>query len=306
VQIEVEAVTPLRFPDGSPVRAASAVARLGDGRLIAQDDSTHAAWLRDDDTVTAVRLLPPVEGLDVFDEASGTKRLKPDLEAACEVTVDGTPAVLLLGSGSSELRMRSSLVHLEDGEPRTVVTDLSPLYASVVDALGIQADQLNMEGACVVGRALRWFHRGLPSAGLPTASVDLDLQRLMAAVAEQADASAVPVDAPRHYDLGGVRGVGLAVTDAVFLSEGAVLVSAAAENAPNPRDDGPVVGSALALLSGDEVTDMAVLPDVDGEVPKVEGLSILEEVDSGVRVLSTVDADDPEVCSMAVQLRVRW
>jgi hypothetical protein len=306
VRIEVEAVTPLRFPDGSPVRAASAVARLGDGQLIAQDDATHAAWLRDDDTVTAVRLLPPVEGLDVFDEASGTKRLKPDFEAACEVTADGTPAVLLLGSGSSEQRMRSCLVRLEDGEPRTVVTDLSPLYAAVVDALGIQADQLNMEGACVVGRSLRWFHRGLPSAGLPTASVDLDLQRLMAAVAENADASAVPVDAPRHYDLGGVRGVGLAVTDAVLLNEGAVLVSAAAENAPNPRDDGPMVGSALALLSDDEVTDMEVLPDVDGEVPKVEGLSILEEMDSGVRVLSTVDADDPEVCSMAVHLRVLW
>jgi hypothetical protein len=306
VRIEVEAVTPLRFPDGSPVRAASAVARLGDGQLIAQDDATHAAWLRDDDTVTAVRLLPPVEGLDVFDEASGTKRLKPDFEAACEVTADGTPAVLLLGSGSSEQRMRSCLVRLEDGEPRTVVTDLSPLYAAVVDALGIQADQLNMEGACVVGRSLRWFHRGLPSAGLPTASVDLDLQRLMAAVAENADASAVPVDAPRHYDLGGVRGVGLAVTDAVLLNEGAVLVSAAAENAPNPRDDGPMVGSALALLSDDEVTDMEVLPDVDGEVPKVEGLSILEEMDSGVRVLSTVDADDPEACSMAVHLRVLW
>ena len=306
MRIEVEAVTPLRFPDGSPVRAASAVARLGDGQLIAQDDATHAAWLRDDDTVTAVRLLPPVEGLDVFDEASGTKRLKPDFEAACEVTADGTPAVLLLGSGSSEQRMRSCLVRLEDGEPRTVVTDLSPLYAAVVDALGIQADQLNMEGACVVGRSLRWFHRGLPSAGLPTASVDLDLQRLMAAVAENADASAVPVDAPRHYDLGGVRGVGLAVTDAVLLNEGAVLVSAAAENAPNPRDDGPMVGSALALLSDDEVTDMEVLPDVDGEVPKVEGLSILEEMDSGVRVLSTVDADDPEVCSMAVHLRVLW
>jgi hypothetical protein len=306
VQIEVEAVTPLRFPDGSPVRAASAVARLGDGQLIAQDDATHAAWLRDDDTVTAVRLLPPVEGLDIFDEASGTKHLKPDLEAACEVSVDGTPAVLLLGSGSSELRMRSSLVRLDGDAPQTVVTDLSPLYASVVEALGIEPDQLNMEGACAVGRTLRWFHRGMPSAGLPTASVDLDLERLLAAVSEGADPLTVTVSAARHYDLGDVQGVGLAVTDAVFLSDGAILVSAAAEDAPNPRDDGPVVGSALALLSDEKVRDMAVLPDVDGQVPKVEGLCILERDDSGVRVLATVDADDPEVCSMAVHLRVRW
>jgi hypothetical protein len=306
VQIEVEAVTPLRFPDGSPVRAASAVARLGDGQLIAQDDATHAAWLRDDGTVTAVRLLPPVEGLDVFEEASGTKHLKPDLEAACQVNADGTPAVLLLGSGSSQLRMRSSLVRLDGGEAWTVVTDLAPLYGSVVDALGIEHDQLNMEGACVVGSSLRWFFRGMPSAGLPTASVDLDLERLLAAVTQGADASTVPVSAARHYDLGDVQGVGLAVTDAVVLREGAILVSAAAEDAANAREDGPVVGSALALLSDDDVTDMAVLPDVDGEVPKVEGLSILEHNDSGVRVLATVDADDPEVCSMAVHLRVRW
>jgi hypothetical protein len=67
-----------------------------------------------------------------------------------------------------------------------------------------------------------------------------------------------------------------------------------------------VVGSALALLSDEKVRDMAVLPDVDGQVPKVEGLCILERDDSGVRVLATVDADDPEVCSMAVHLRVRW
>ena len=305
MQVEVEGVTSLRFPDGSPVRAASAVARLGDGQLIAQDDATHAAWLRDG-TVTAVRLLPPVEGWDAFDKDTGTKHLKPDLEAACEITVDGTPAVLLLGSGSSELRMRSSLVRLDAAEPRTVVTDLSPLYASVVDALRIEPDQLNMEGACVVGSSLRWFHRGMPSAGLPTASVDLDLGRLMAAVAGGADASAVPVSAPRHYDVRDVHGVGLAVTDAVFLGEGAILVSAAAEDAPNPRDDGPVVGSALALLLEGEVTDVAVLPEVDGQVPKVEGLSILEQDDSGVRVLATVDADDPEACSMAVHLRVRW
>jgi hypothetical protein len=252
VQIEVEAVTPLRFPDGSPVRAASAVARLGDGQLIAQDDATHAAWLRDDDTVTAVRLLPPVEGLDIFDEASGTKHLKPDLEAACEVSVDGTPAVLLLGSGSSELRMRSSLVRLDGDAPQTVVTDLSPLYASVVEALGIEPDQLNMEGACAVGRTLRWFHRGMPSAGLPTASVDLDLERLLAAVSEGADPLTVTVSAARHYDLGDVQGVGLAVTDAVFLSDGVHPRQRCCRGRPQPARRRPRGGIRAGAAVGRE------------------------------------------------------
>jgi hypothetical protein len=305
VRIEVEDVTPLRFEDGSPVRAASAVARFGDGWLVAQDDATHGAWVRDG-TVTAVRLLPPVRGLDVFDEAAGTKHLKPDLEAACELMVDGDPSVLLLGSGSTPARMRSSLMRLEHGEPRPVVADLSLLYAVVAHTLSVDPDELNMEGACVVGDALRWFQRGLPSAGIPTASVDLDLSALLAAVATGADVSAIAVTDPVHYDIGDADGVALAVTDAVSLHGRSILVCAAAEDAPNTRDDGPVVGAALARLDGELVSDMSTIPDVEGQAPKVEGLSLLERDDASVRVLATVDADDPEACSLAVRLRVHW
>ncbi len=85
MEIVLEGVRELRFTDGAPVRAASGVARFGDGFLVAQDDATHAAWFSDG-PATPVRLLPPSEGRDTFDEASGTKHLKPDLEAACEVT----------------------------------------------------------------------------------------------------------------------------------------------------------------------------------------------------------------------------
>ena len=305
VEIEVEDVTSLRFDDGSPVRAASAIARFGDGLLVAQDDATHGAWVRHD-TVTAVRILPAVQGLEIFDEAAGTKHLKPDLEAACELVVDGDPAVLLLGSGSTPARMRSALMRLVDGEPEAVVADLSLLYASVAHTLTVDPEELNMEGACVVGDALRWFQRGLPAAGIPTASVDLDLAALLAAVGRGADVADVAVTHPVHYDLGYVEGVGLAVTDAVVLDGQSILVSAAAEDAPNAREDGPVVGAALAVLDGERVQDMAELPDVEGQAPKVEGLSIVDSDDASVRVLATVDADDPDACSLAVTLRARW
>ena len=88
MRIAVIGTDPLRIGDGTPVRAASAVARLGDGWLVAQDDSTHGAWWRSG-ALDRVRIFAPVEGHDVFDEAAGTKHLKPDLEAACEVAVDG-------------------------------------------------------------------------------------------------------------------------------------------------------------------------------------------------------------------------
>ena len=84
MHVELEDVEELRFDDGSPVRAASAVTRLGDGVLVVQDDSTHAAW-RTHGQTGRVRLLPAVDGLETFDERSGTKHLKPDLEAAAGV-----------------------------------------------------------------------------------------------------------------------------------------------------------------------------------------------------------------------------
>ena len=62
MRISVGNVRALRFDDGTPVTAASAIAPLGDGWLVAQDDSTSAAWWRAGE-ITAVRLLPPGEGL---------------------------------------------------------------------------------------------------------------------------------------------------------------------------------------------------------------------------------------------------
>lgn len=300
----MERVERLRLADGSPVRAASAVVPLGDGLLVVQDDATHGAWFRAG-SVSVVRLLPAVDGLELFEEASGTKHLKPDFEAACGLDVDGEAAVLVLGSGSLEARMRWSVLRFVGGRPEAQVADMAPLYADVAAALRVPPDVLNMEGACVVGGALRWYHRGLPSAGVPAGSVDLEPAAAVAATLGRVSASDVTASNPRHYDLGDVDGVGLGITDAVALPDGTVLLSAAAEESPNPRDDGPVVASALVLLDGHDVRDMAPLPLVGGSVSKVEGLMVLEADPSSTLLLAVVDADDPAVASLAVQLRVR-
>lgn len=303
-------MTPLAFVDGAPVRAASAIAALGSGWLVAQDDATHAAWWRDG-TIEPVRIFPPVEGHETFDEVAGTKKFKPDLEAACEVDSDGRPSALLLGSGSSPERMRAALVALRGTEPDVVRADLTPLYAAVAGALAVPADVLNLEGACVLGSTLRWFHRGLPSAGLPTASVDLDLAAVVRTVQHGSDPARLQIRDVTRYDLGEVAGVGLAVTDAVTLhptgqATPTVLVSAAAEDTSDPRDDGPVVGSALMLLDGDRVRAGAPLPELDGQVCKVEGLAVLESTATSARLIATVDADDHAAESVALHLSVRW
>lgn len=302
MRVDLEHVDALRYDDGAPVRSASAVARFGGGWLVAQDDATHAAWLRPAGVVP-VRVLPPVDGHEVFSSTAGTKHLKPDFEAACEVPVAGAPAVVLLGSGSTPARMRASLVRLGPSGPEFAVADLGPLYERVAAALGVT---LNLEGACRVGDRVRWFNRGVPAAGVPSGSVDLDLAGLVGALTGSRPPAEVGVGSPRRYELGAVAEVGLAVTDAVALPEGRVLLAAAAEDTPNAVDDGPVVGTALVLVDGDTVVAAAPVPEPGGTVHKVEGLGLLAADPAGARLLAVVDADDPDLPSARLTLRVTW
>jgi uncharacterized protein DUF6910 len=303
VLISVDHGRALYFDDGTPVTAASAVAPLGDGWLVVQDDSTSAAWWRAG-SVTPVRLVPPVEGHDRFSEATGTKRLKPDLEVACPAEVGGEPAVLVLGSGSTDRRTRGVLVRLDDGRPVVQARELAPLYAAVVQRLGLAAGQLNLEGAARCGDTVRWFNRGNLAAGVPSASVDVPVAGLVDAVLGRVGAGSLPVDRPRVHELGEVAGVGLAVTDAIALPDGRLLLSAAAEDAPNAIDDGPVVASALVLVDGATVVDVSRIPEVDGRVAKVEGLALRAVDDGEAHLLAVVDDDDPSRPSTALELRV--
>lgn len=197
-------------------------------------------------------------------------------------------------------------MHLDGAGTRHVTTDLTELYAAVARALDCPRDTLNLEGACVLGDRLHWFQRGLPSAGSPTGSVALDLADVLAAVEGDADPAALALLDVRRYDLGEVGGVGLAVTEAVALDRGRVLVSAAAEDSPTVYDDGPVVGSVLAVLSDGEVVDAAELPLLEGSVAKVEGLARAEDDGPGARLLATVDDDDHTTPAALLRLRVRW
>ena len=294
MRVTLTSSTPLRFTDGSPVRAASGVARYGAGWLVVQDDATQGCvW--ESGSGRPLRLVAPVEGHDTFEEASGTKALKPDLEAVVALP-DGR--TLVLGSGSTPARMRCVLL----SESTIQVAGLAPVYARVAELLEVPADQLNLEGATVVADKLRWFQRGLPSAGAPSASVDVELDGLLAHASGAA--AAIRVSGVRRYDLGTVAGIGLAITDAISLEGGLVLVSAAAEDSPSTYDDGPVVGSALALLDGDRLLDLAELPLLDGEVAKLEGLALVRQRDDVLEVVAVIDADDPTVPSLLLELEV--
>ncbi len=330
--IEVERIRPLVFADGAPVRAASGVARFGGGWLVVQDDGTHAALVAPDDgPITPLRIFPPVEGLDHFAEHDGTKHLKPDLEAACDVTTGASPAVIVLGSGSTAARCRGALISRAAsgsvaGDPSVSWADLGPLYQRAMAVLGIDPAHVNFEGLSLGrpdGSTLRWFNRGNGALGIGSASVEVSCRDLLLALAGELPPGEVAVGDPVWHELDTVDGVALAVTDAVWLGDGgspggAILISSAAEDTPNNVDDGPVVGTALSILAGPgaRVVHHGLVPLVDGQVPKIEGLALLQGPAPGaladgsaggeLRVLAVVDADDALIPSSELVLRVSW
>ena len=102
-------------------------------------------------------------------------------------------------------------------------------------------------------------------------------------------------------------GVGLAITDVVALPGGDLLACAAAEDSPNPRDDGPVTATALAASARRPGRRRSCrLPDLDGRILKVEGLMVLDvDAASARRLFVVTDVDDPDAASWAATLRVR-
>lgn len=299
--VEVRSVRALSFEDGAPVRAASGIATLGEGWVVVQDDANHVAWWQGA-RVVPVRAFPPADGLDTFSEAEGTKHLKPDLEAACAVpeALVGAPAVLLLGSGSLPARMRGALLTVgadRQSPPQVTSGALDGLYPVVARALGIELDQVNLEGACVVGDALRWFQRGLERQGVPSGSVDVDLAALVDALRGARDPASVAVDRPRRLTLGVAAGRELAVT-------------AAAEDTPDAVADGPVVAAAVVVVdSAGDVVAQAELPrGADGQVWKIEGLAARAVRRTGpggeLDLLAVADQDNPAQPSPVVELRL--
>lgn len=185
--------------------------------------------------------------------------------------------------------------------------DLTKVYHRVADALAIDLDDLNLEGACILGGRLRWFQRGNGASGIASGSVDLPLDGVLDLVSRDGIQSApLEVVDVLRYDLGELEGVKLAVTDAAALPDGRVLVSTAAEDTGNPVDDGEILGAAIALLHGSEVQAVTELPHPTGAPWKVEGLGLRAVRDGGVDVLAVVDQDAPGKASLAASITLWW
>jgi len=294
------------------VRAASSIVRIGNRLAIVQDDANFIALLDPNAReVLAVVLPAGHQGRRQFDDLRGTKRFKLDLEACTVIDGPAGPRLLAFGSGSTAAREHIVVVDDATGEaPLISLIDASRLYAGLRAATAFAGSELNIEGATVVGDALRLFQRGngAPRGALQPvdATCDLPLAQLGDYLADQDREPPVPANITQ-YELGSVAGCRLTFTDATR-APGGLLYAASAEASPDAVSDGPVAGSALGVLAEHEPPRWALLGDIEGNLfgGKVEGATL--DGDDPYKVYVVVDSDDPtlpgELC--VVRLSGPW
>lgn len=282
------AIDPASHPRGlAYLGAASGLVRAGQRLYVVADDENHLGVF-DAGLATPGRLIRLFDG-DLPASPKKRKGQKADLESL--LLLPATPAwpdgaLLALGSGSRPTRFTGALLLLDaKGETQgpTQKIDLAPLF----DALNERFDELNIEGAFILGETLLLLQRG--SMRGPNAVIRFPVTLVMAWLGGAA-ASLQPSSIV-ECDLGRVDGVPLAFTDGAGLPDGSWLFSAVAEQTDNAYEDGACVAAAIGIAASDgTVQSMRRLTPTR----KIEGIEA--QVSGGKIVIGTVtDADDPAI-----------
>ncbi len=288
------------------VRAGSSLGMVGDRIVVVQDDANFLALVDPRSGQVDTVVLPRGDGgLRQFDDARGNKASKLDLEACIVVDDHGVPALLAFGSGATDRRERVIRVRGLGGEdPEVDVLDAAKFYAALRATAGFAPGQMNLEGVIALPNgdlcfASRGNGAGADGARPVNGFAMVDREALLAHLDAPEWKEMPSIGEVFQLDLGTLDGVPLGVTDGIATSAG-ILLSAAAEASPNAVDDGPVTGSAIALIGVDGTTRWAPVVEADGALArvKVEGILLAGGVMYGV-----VDDDDPAAPSTLLTLR---
>jgi hypothetical protein len=267
--------------------AASGLVCVGSRAYVIADDEMHLGMF-DLDSKAPGQLIRLFEG-QLPDNPKQRKKQKPDVEAIALLPADRDHphgALLMLGSGSSERRLRGAILSLDRSgaimnAPR--ILDLMPVYAALEREFG----ELNIEGAVVVGDDICLLQRG-NKGNRRNAVIRFALADFLDAL-NAGGPHSDPV-AIEDVALGDIDGVPLSFTDAAALPDGRMIFTAAAEDTDNPVDDGRCLGSAIGVI---EAGTLRRLERVDRPC-KLEGI---HAVASGgpPRLLLVSDADDATI-----------
>lgn len=272
------------------VSSASAVARRGDFIYVIGDDELDLAVFAL--SVSEPGELRPALAGELSADAGERSRDKPDIEALTSLPpFDGEPygGLLGLGSGSKRSRDRGFFWSLAAdgslaGEPRTI--DLEPLYTT----LRRRIDELNIEGAAILGDACWLFQRG-NGAEADNLVVELALDDVIGSLTGDLAIDPAELREIRSYELGELDGTGLCFSDATTLDDDTIVFTASAEVSGDDPDAGTIRGSVVGAIEASG--EVRRLRTIDRNW-KVEGVHAT--IDTGVVDFVFVcdqDADEP-------------
>jgi hypothetical protein len=318
----VEQRRALRYDDGADVhtdrpahvRAGSGCATItipGLGRHLAvvQDDANFIALVQLDGAgrsaggsgrVRQLTLPAGAGGLRQFDSSRSNKAAKFDLESIASLTVDGAPAVLCMGSGSTAAREVFVLARFPGGaEPAVEVFAAGAFFKGLAATRAFAGDEMNIEGMVIDADSqgverVRFFNRGNGAGEASDAIAEVPLAALLQHLRDPLLHAAPRPRQVHSVDLGTVDGTRLTFTDATRHPDGRTIFIAAAEASPNTYDDGVVKGCALGVLGDDgRVQQLVPILDEGGRplTDKVEGIAI--DPTDPTRAFVVVDKDDP-------------
>lgn len=287
------------------VRAGSALVRVDGCFVVVQDDACFLAVIDDKGDVACVPVPSPIPGVRLYDDTRGNKAKKLDLEAA--VAVGST--LYAFGSGSTGAR-ETIIVTRNVGtmNPAVVAFDAHDLYAQMRARRDFAGDELNIEGAAVLGDDLWFFQRGNGAGVAVDATACVPIAAFTRWV--EGHGPCPTLDHVTAWDLGAAGGVRLTFTDAAVDRSGKLAFLASAEASPDATRDGPVTGVAIGRIDPRE--GIAVLGDVRDETgapltDKAEGLAFdADEMNAGNtesrRAFAVVDKDDPDAPAELLEL----
>ncbi len=271
------------------VASASAVVRRGDFTYVIGDDELDLAIFEVSSGEPGT-MRQALAG-EVPDDPDERRREKADLEALTAMPpFEGVPygGLLGLGSGSKRSRDRGFFWELGadgslQGDP--VAIDLQPLY----DTLRKEIEELNIEGAAVLGGRFALFHRG-NAEGSENAVAELSLEQVLGSLRGDHDLDPEELERVAVYDLGDLDGCRLSFSDATALTDDLVVFTASAEGGGSSYDDGHIHGSVVGTI--DSSGSITRLRTIDRKW-KVEGVHA--SIDAGViDFVFVCDQDDPE------------
>ena len=261
-----------------PLCAGSGLARVYGGFWAVADDLHHLIRVPDRKMHGAGRRLFPGEPPK---DAVKRKRIKKDLESLIDL---GGGRLVAFPSGSRDRRARGSLIRLDARGRFKSAAEID--FRPLIDMLGEDVPDLNIEGGFVAGRRLVLLQRGNGKAGF-NATVKLRLKGFLRGLKGRWRRAGLKPKV-RRVPLGSWGRAALTFTDG-FCHDGAAYFAAAAEGGKDTYRDGKIYGSIVGVLP--KKGKPVVLARLRGE--KIEGLALKSERDGLLEVCAVTDADNP-------------